>query len=90
MIAVLAREALQMIHVALCPHHHLERGNHLATSGTIAGRAKQSNQYRNSHVNYILGEGWRTIALIQTNVTLTTCNEKKNQSAENIRRPLPI
>ncbi len=40
-VALLACEALQVVHVGPGPHHHLEGGDHLVAGGAVPGRAKQ-------------------------------------------------
>ena len=42
MTALLAGEALEVVHVGPRPHHHLEGGDDLLTGGAVAGGAKQS------------------------------------------------
>lgn len=42
MVALLAREALQMVDVAAGTHHHLKRRNDLAAGGAIANVPKES------------------------------------------------
>lgn len=44
MIALLAREAFQMVHIAPGPHYHLESWNHFVASGAVAGVAEQPDR----------------------------------------------
>lgn len=41
MIALLARKALQVVHIIACAHHHLERRNHLVARRAQSGAAEQ-------------------------------------------------
>lgn len=41
-IALLARKTLQVVDVASCSHHHLERGDNFTTGRTIASVSEKS------------------------------------------------
>ena len=42
MVALLASEALQVVHVVPGPHHHLEGWYHLSAGSAVSSAAKQS------------------------------------------------
>ena len=44
MTALLAGEALEVVHVGPRPHHHLEGGDHLVTRRAVARGPEQSVQ----------------------------------------------
>ena len=53
-VALLTREALQVVDVISGPHHHFERWNHLRTCRTVTCCAEQSAQVRSLKLVYLI------------------------------------